>query len=173
MVSGDMNNQSTTGGNDIIDGGAGNDIVLGGAGNDQLRGGAGWDYFQGDAGNDVIYLEGDSLLSINVNAGDGSTINGFGFDQFATAGNTLNPLVYGNGGNDTFVLDQATNGYMLQHRDGFCAGYGCTQVNKIDLSRISQARQFSDLDLASVTVNGIAFADQGKGRCTQPGSDLV
>ena len=159
LLIGDSDPASTIGGNDSIDGGAGDDAIAGGAGNDQLRGGNGLDYLQGDAGDDVLYLEGDGLMSWNLSAGSFSggsiTLNG---PSFLTNSQGFNPGAYGNAGNDRFVLDQSSAGFILQNTIyDFEVGTVGAPKDKIDLSRMAQARQFSDLNFTAVTVSGVAF----------------
>ncbi|WP_171238894.1 calcium-binding protein [Ruegeria sp. HKCCA5763] len=62
-------------GNDVLEGGAGNDTLKGGAGNDILAGGLGKDTLEGGSGGDQFILDGGCDVILDLNIGDGDTIN--------------------------------------------------------------------------------------------------
>ena len=88
----------STGGNDILKGGAGNDRIYAGLGNDQIDGGADNDTLAGEGGND----------SLTGGAGDDELIGGGGADTyFYQAGDGSDTIVEAtaSGVTDKLVLD--------------------------------------------------------------------
>ncbi|CAK0749482.1 serralysin [Gammaproteobacteria bacterium] len=114
---------------DVIDGGVGNDLIVGSNGDDILVGGDGSDEIRGGAGNDIIHLEGDDFLSTD----------------------TLNALVMGGEGADRFVLTQttanSTSTTSVNLIYDFEVGVPGNLIDTIDLSSISQAVSFGNLDI--------------------------
>ncbi len=77
---------------DRLDGGAGVDILDGGFGDDELHGGDGNDYLVAGLGNDALYGEdGDDRLSSGTESGP------------------ANSILDGGSGNDTYVIDSASD----------------------------------------------------------------
>nr|WP_321483046.1 hypothetical protein [uncultured Cohaesibacter sp.] len=93
-------------GEDKIDGGKGDDQLHGGIDNDEINGGEGSDIIWGDVGNDTIYANAPNAYTENPDVTD-TIYGGLGDDTvYASIGGTN--LFYGQGGNDTFVLENAS-----------------------------------------------------------------
>jgi Ca2+-binding RTX toxin-like protein len=122
-------NVSGGSGNDFLDGGDGNDFVIGGTGNDRMIGGAGddtldWDdgdgndIMSGNEGRDIIEVDGSPDLGDNFVLGKNLNGNAFfertGLDrqpigQFNLVVDTSEVFdVSGEGGNDTFIINDLT-----------------------------------------------------------------
>jgi Ca2+-binding RTX toxin-like protein len=99
------NGDDTLVGGDLTDhffGQNGNDALVGSKGDDNLYGGEGHDWISGDDGND--YLSGEAGYD-SLNGGFGSDLLTGGLDgDYLDGGNdNTNDILYGDGGNDTFV----------------------------------------------------------------------
>jgi Ca2+-binding RTX toxin-like protein len=93
---------STTGGNDLLYGGAGDDWLFGGAASDVLLGGADQDVLFGGAGSDELYGENgnDMLSGDNIQDTDGSGLNGSLHGADYLDGGAGKDTLSGNGGAD-------------------------------------------------------------------------
>jgi len=109
-------------GNDILLGGAGNDTLLGGDNDDVLLGGPGVDVLDGGFGDNIVIQDGvsatssvltlfgnalDNSLVVSRNAAGNLLLNGVIIPNFTIA-NTALIRVYGLGGNDTIIFDEAS-----------------------------------------------------------------
>ncbi len=117
------------GGNDVLDGGAGNDLVRGQNGNDTLiwRVGGGHDVMDGGAGTDTVEIYGsdaqdafgvyDRATAIDL----GYTLRGTDTEIVIVHNGTVAAelinieeiIVYGQGGDDSFVIGEDFNGTSL------------------------------------------------------------
>lgn len=94
---GDYEDETASGGNDLLVGGAGDDQLVGGGGSDTLIGGTGTDSLFGGEGND--YLDGGTDGSNDVlsgEAGDDTLVGGEGADS-----------LYGGAGSDMLYVSDA------------------------------------------------------------------
>ena len=121
--------------------GDGNNILIGTNYDDILYGGAGSDYVDGGKGNDTIYLEGDNLQNVIYYNG---------------GANYVNAQVIGGEGADRFVLSQNTRGE--EFLDNVIRDFSVAQGDVIDLTQISGATDFSQLNIMNLTVNDMHFA---------------
>jgi Ca2+-binding RTX toxin-like protein len=130
-VFGDEGDDNVNGGsgNDFLNGGEGNDFVIGGTGDDRMIGGLGddtldWDdgegndIMSGNEGRDTIEVDGSADLGDNFVLGKNSTGKAF-FERVGVDGQPLQQFnlvvdtaevfdVSGEGGNDTFVVNDLT-----------------------------------------------------------------
>jgi Ca2+-binding RTX toxin-like protein len=133
-------NLSGGSGNDFLNGGDGNDFVIGGTGDDRMIGGLGddtldWDdgegndIMSGNEGRDTIEVDGSVELGDNFVLGKNPTGNAF-FERIGLDGQPVGQFnlvvdtaevfdVSGEGGNDTFVVNDLTGtGVELVKFDG-------------------------------------------------------
>jgi Ca2+-binding RTX toxin-like protein len=130
-VFGDAGDDSVNGGsgNDFLNGGDGNDFVIGGTGDDRMIGGAGddtldWDdgdgndIMSGNDGRDTIEVDGSPDRGDNFVLGKNTNGNAF-FERIGLDGQPIGQFnlvvdtaeifdVSGEGGNDTFVVNDLT-----------------------------------------------------------------
>ncbi|BBK29945.1 Ca2+-binding RTX toxin-like protein [Stella humosa] len=113
LVAGDLGNDSLLGGagNDILYGGQGNDVLDPGTGNDTIFAGAGEDTVSlgnSDTGNKLIYMDrGQDSVSIISTTGDHVIYLGANNDIAEMSANSGDIQVFGDGGNDTIVSQNA------------------------------------------------------------------
>uniref|UniRef100_UPI0040472DEE hypothetical protein n=1 Tax=Aliarcobacter sp. TaxID=2321116 RepID=UPI0040472DEE len=135
---------STSSGNDTLDGKAGDDLIYGGDGDDSIYGGDGKDTLYGEAGNDVINGENDND-TIYAGAGNDQINGGLGAD-----------VIYAGSGNDVITFVQADNSSDIVYGGDENADSG------IDTVDYSQAITGMTVTLANGNAQGTASsADQG------------
>jgi Ca2+-binding RTX toxin-like protein len=121
---------SSTPGNDTIDGGLGNDTLFGGGGTDSLLGGKGDDTIFGEGGDDIIYGDvGPALTGNRITNGDFSS----GMDGWIVNNPSGNqpPREYGDGRASFNTNDETTYGDSIQQN--FQANAGQQQTLTLDL----------------------------------------
>lgn len=120
-------------GHDFIDGRENDDSIFGESGNDSLQGNRGADKIYGNAGHDYMWggRDADSLFG-----GDGN-------DVFVTIGGTSTDKSWGEGGTDSFWIDNAGTEYLdatvAEHNDG--------RVHKISSFNNSSSMELDGQDL--------------------------
>ncbi len=108
-------NAATTGGNDVLVGGAGEDHLYGGGGNDTLYGGPDSDLLDGQDGSDQLKGSGGiDMLVFNVIAGQEDRFDGHGENEPGNLSPDDNAtdivLVNGTSGDDTITFGEVTGG---------------------------------------------------------------
>ncbi len=132
---------ATTGGNDLLQGGAGNDTISGGAGTDFLSGGIGTDLLDGGSGNDTL-AGGDGNDTLDGGTGNDSLLGEGGDDLFrlssATGAQTIAGGETGEGIGDTLDASALSGGVTLTlatPESGAISGGGLT-VNFAEIERV-------------------------------------
>ncbi|MEH6825406.1 MAG: calcium-binding protein [Motiliproteus sp.] len=156
-------------GSDWVHGGAGDDAIQGNAGNDLLNGGLGHDTLSGGSGHDLLIAKGgqglsnmdtlkgdrgdDILLSVE---GQNVLSGGSGHDVLiASNPDGASVTVYGNAGNDTFML--ANKMGELLDIDLIIADFG-RGADTLDMSALRGA-QGESLDFAALMQGATQDAD--------------
>ncbi|MEO1139666.1 MAG: calcium-binding protein [Pseudomonadota bacterium] len=143
------------GGNDTLEGRDGNDVLRGGDFHDFLSGGRDNDRLYGETGNDTL-LGAGGKDRLDGGSGNDRLNGGGGADKLT--GGTGNDTLTGGNGNDDFIFDDDFGNDLIKDFNTTSA------AEDIDLSRVSEITNFTDLSTNHMTQDGAdVVIDDGNG----------